>query len=335
MRMCRKFIAGFALLAGLSSIEAAVAQDVKLVAAHTGAPGTSVYVFFDTFAKEVEALSNGAVTVDVHPAGELGGDKELIEQIRIGTIDMGSAATSNMGGFTTAYLWTDLPYVFNSRESAAAVMADAGIAEVLAGQVEADAGTRVLGYIEVGGFRMLQNRARQLKVPADAVGLKFRVTASAVDVALIKAWGGLPTPVAWSETFTAVQQGVVDGLNLQPLWTEVNGFGEVIKYAVRNKAVMAFHVAQMGLNRWNSLADEQKVWVEAAIMKAVEAASISDKQSEKDYIEKLKQQGVHIYEPTEAEITLWREPALALWDEFKDKVNPELLDQVMAIQATK
>ncbi|MBW3097192.1 TRAP transporter substrate-binding protein [Pseudohoeflea coraliihabitans] len=325
----RRMAVSCVIVAGMSFANMANARPLTI--AHTGTEGNSVYTFFEVFTKEMEERTNGSLTGKVHPSGELGGDDQLLQQIGIGTIDVTSAATANMGSMTDAFLWTDLPYVFSSREHADEVFADNDIAEALEPKVEGSVGTKVLAYIQVGGFRMLQNTKRELKTPADAAGLKFRATASPIDIATIKAWGGLPTPVAWAETFTAVQQGVVDGLNLQPSWTFLTGFGQTIKFATRNKAVMAFHVAQMNLDLWNSLSPEEQEAVMSAAEVAQRAANEFDAQSEEEFITKLKEQGVSIYEPTEGELTAWRDAALPVWGELDGKVDPELLESVKSV----
>jgi TRAP-type transport system periplasmic protein len=238
-----KFVAVAASLAWTLAPTAGFAQ-TKLLIGNTGTPGNSVYVVFDEFAKRVEKYSNGSIKPEVHHSGELGGDDQLLQSLKLGTVDMASAATGNMGSMTKALLFADLPYIFGSRDAMEKVFSDPEISAKLASDIERDIGTKVLGYVQAGGYRMLENRRRALKTPADVKGLKFRTTASPLDVALIQAWGGLPSQVAWAETFTAVQQGVVDGLNLQPVWTALNGFGQVIKYATRNNAVMTLHCIQ-------------------------------------------------------------------------------------------
>ena len=318
-----------AVIAGMSIADTAMSRPLTI--AHTGTEGNSVYTFFEVFSKELEERTNGSLTGNVHPGGELGGDDQLLQQIGIGTIDVTSAATANLGAMTDAYLWTDLPYVFSSREHADKVFADPAIAQALGEKVEATVGSKVLAYVQVGGFRMLQNTKRELKTPADAQGLKFRATASPIDIATIKAWGGLPTPVAWAETFTSVQQGVVDGLNLQPSWTFLTGFGQAIKFATRNKAVMAFHVVQMNLDLFNSLSPaEQEAVMEAARI-AQKAANEFDAQSEAEFVAKLKDQGVAIYEPTDEELAQWRDAALPVWSEVEGKVEAGLLEKVKSV----
>ena len=324
--------AAFATLFAMMLWPAASIAQTKLLIAHTGTPGNSVYVVFDEFTKRVEKYSNGSIKPEVHHSGELGGDDQLLQSLKLGTVDVASAATGNMGSLTKALLFADLPYIFGSRDSMEKVFNDPEISKKLAADVERDIGTKVLGYVQVGGFRMLENRRRPLKVPADVKGLKFRTTASPLDVALIQAWGGLPSQVAWAETFTAVQQGVVDGLNLQPVWTSLNGFGQVIKYATRNQAVMTLHCIQMSKKAWDRLTPDQRQAVEKAMSEAIKVANKADADDESKYIDKLKAGGMAIYDPTPNELAEWRKAAMVVWDKHAGTMDQAVLKRAEALQ---
>jgi tripartite ATP-independent transporter DctP family solute receptor len=334
-------IAKFLLKSASVSVAAALAlalwpsigtAQTKLLIGHTGTPGNSVYVLFDEFAKRIDKYSNGTIKPEVHHSGELGGDDQLLQSLKLGTVDLASAATGNMGAMTKSLLWADLPYIFTSRASMEKVFSDPDISAKLAADIERDIGTKVLGYVQVGGYRMLENRRRALKVPADVKGIKFRTTASPLDVALIQAWGGLPSQVAWAETFTAVQQGVVDGLNLQPVWTSLNGFGQVIKYATRNNAVMTLHCVQMSKQAWDRLLPDQRAAVQKAMSEAIQVANKADAEDEAKYVDKLKTVGVAIYDPTPAELAEWRKTAMVVWDKHAGTMDQALLKRVESIQ---
>jgi len=304
----------------------------RLLIGHTGTPGNSVYVVFDEFAKRVVKYSGGKIKPEVHPSGELGGDDQLLQSLKLGTVDLASASTGNMGAMTKALLWADLPYILVSRAGMEKVFTDPQIAAKLSSEIERDVGTKVLGYLQAGGYRMLQNKRRPLKVPADAKGIKFRTTASPIDVALIQAWGGLPSQVAWSETFTAVQQGVVDGLNLQPVWTSLNGFGQVVKYATRNNAVMGLHCIQMNKKVWDSLSPDLQQAVQKAMSEAIEIGNKTDADDEAKYVKKLEAGGMVIYDPTPAELAQWRAAAMPVWDKMAGQMDPVLLKRVQEVQ---
>ena len=323
---------GFAAAFALALCPSTGAAQTRLLIGHTGTPGNSVYVVFDEFAKRVEKYSNGSIKPEVHHSGELGGDDQLLQSLKLGTVDVASAATGNMGSMTKSLLWADLPYIFRSRDGVEKAFSDPEISASLAADIERDIGTKVLGYVQVGGYRMLENRRRELKTPADVKGIKFRTTASPLDVALIQAWGGLPSQVAWAETFTAVQQGVVDGLNLQPVWTSLNGFGQVIKYATRNNAVMTLHCIQMSKQAWDRLNADQRQAVQKAMSEAIKIANKADAEDEAKYVDKLKSAGVAVYDPKPAELAEWRKTAMVVWDKHAGTMDQALLKRVESIQ---
>ena len=322
----------FAALVAICVTSGAAFAQTRLLIGNTGTPGNSVYVVFDEFAKRIEASSGGKIKPEVHHSGELGGDDQLLQSLRLGTVDMASASTGNMGAMTKALLWADLPYILVSRQGMEKVFNDPEISGALSQQIERDLGTKVLGYLQAGGYRMLQNKRRELKTPADAKGIKFRTTASPLDVALTQAWGGLPSQVAWAETFTAVQQGVVDGLNLQPVWTSLNGFGQVIKYATRNNALMGLHCIQISKKMWNQLTPELQQLVQKAMSEAIVVANKVDADDESKYVDKLKAGGMAIYDPTPKELAAWRDAAMPVWDKFAGQMDQKVLKRVVAVQ---
>ena len=303
----------------------------KLVVGHTGTEGNSVYVFFHELKEEVEKRSDGQIVLEVHDAGSLGGDQELVEGLRSGTVDMASAASSNMVPFAPDVLVLDLPYVFKSREGAHNAL-DGEVGQQLLDQISSSANTKALAFIDVGGFRLVANTKREVKVPADIVGLKLRTTSSETEVALTEAWGANATPVNWAETYTSVEQGVVDGLQLQPVWLALNGFGEVVKYATRAEALMAFHAVQMNKQQWQSLSPEQQEIITKSVEAARKTANKADKEGEDKYIKRLKDAEVEIYDPTDAEMNEWREPGRNTWSQFTDQIDQSVLDKIVSAQ---
>lgn len=304
----------------------------NFVVGHTGSgENHTVKIFFDEFKRIVEEKTEGQVKFELHGAGELGGDKQLVESLKIGTIDIASAASNNMASFTDAYLFGDLPYIYKSREGMHKVF-QGEIGKELGKQVEKEVGNKVLTYIDVGGFRLLCNTKRPLKTPSDTKGIKLRSTASPLSSALLKAWGASPTPVQWSETYSAVEQGVVDGLHLHPVWLSLNGFGEVVKYATEVKAASNVHVVQMSMNAWNSLSEDLQQKILDAAYEARDIANKADAENEAMFKKQLEEKGVEIYTPTEEEYNLWKEKGKAIWADFEDKFDQDFLQKVLEVQ---
>lgn len=163
------------------------------------------------FKQRVETLSKGKMTVDVVGGGSLGSAAELLEQVRKGSIQMSNAFTeANLSG-----IWKDLnmlgtPYAFRSAEQMMDVW-DSSFGQELDAKILEMTGARVAFIYPNGGLRNFTNSKREIKTPDDLKGLKIRVMDSPAHMAVIRALGGSPTPIAWTELYTALQTGVVDG----------------------------------------------------------------------------------------------------------------------------
>jgi tripartite ATP-independent transporter DctP family solute receptor len=323
-------VIGMALLstAGLSA-----AQET-LRAAHSSNPGQSVYIYWEELAKRVNEKAQGKLKIQVFPSGQLGADEQIIQAIKAGTVHMGSASNGNMGSTTDAYFWMDLPHVFQSRDSALRALNDNYVKSYLENKVRTDARAVVLGNIEVGGFRILANRKREIRVPADTKGMKFRSLPSPVDRALWEAWGATPSPLPWSETFVSLEQGVIDGVNLQPQALVGFKFDDVVKYGTMTNTLMAFHVALMNAQTWDKLTPEMRTIVSTAANESLQVANDADRRDEAGFVKRMEAKGIKFHRPTSAESKSWSDAARAIWPKFDDKINKELLNRVLSAQGS-
>ena len=278
----------------------------------------------------LQAKYNIEIPFQLHHSSELGSDVDQVEAVQNGFIDVTSNSYQNMGGFTKAWNWVNLPYSIVSREAAYRIYKSDLMAQAWAG-AEKDMGVKVLSQIDGGGFRLLSNSKRPLRMPADVQGLKFRVTQSPVDAAIVRAWGGNPTPIPWTETYTSIKQGVVDGMHVQPIWTFGFRFYEVLKYATEVGGAYSFDVAIMNRNTWNIFPKD----VQEAIMKAAEEAATQanrqDAEAEAQMLRNLKEKGMVVHTPTGDQMKLWRAAAAGVWEEFateKYGVTKAQLDRI-------
>ena len=317
------------LTLGLSGANTAHAETLRV--AHSSNPGQSVYIYWDELANRVNERAGGELELQVFPSGQLGGDEQILRGLGSGTIHMGSNASSNMSIVSDAYSWADLPYVFKSADGAQAAFNDPMVTEFIAGKMRAEANTVVLGHIEVGGFRVLINTKRQLKSPADVQGMKFRMLANPIDQALLASWGASPVPMSWSETFVSVEQGIADGLQLQPQAILGFGFDKMIRHGTYTDTLMTVHVAQINADTWDGLTDELKNIVQTASDEALEIANAADRADIERITSELSTR-IDFYVPTEDEFAQWRNAALGIWDDFTGDMNPEILARVQAVQ---
>ena len=321
--------AGFVAL-GITSVSTASAETLRV--AHSSNPGQSVYIYWDELAKRVNERAGGALELKVFPSGQLGGDEQVLRGMGSGTIHMGSNASSNMSIVSDAYSWGDLPYIFKSADGAQAAFNDPAVMAHIGKKMRTDANTVVLGHIEVGGFRVLINTKRQLKSPADVRGMKFRMLANPIDQALLASWGASPVPMPWSETFVSIEQGIADGLQLQPQAIRGFGFDKMIRHGTYTDTLMTVHVAQINADTWDALSDELKGIVQTASDEALEVANGADRAAIARLTEELKENNVELYKPTDEEFVQWRDAAMGIWDQFTGNMDADILARVQAVQ---
>ena len=301
MILSKKAIAAAAAgLVAVSFGSANLASAETLRVAHSSNPGQSVYIYWEELANRVNERAGGALELQVFPSGQLGGDEQILRGMGSGTIHMGSNASSNMSIVSDAYSWGDLPYVFKSADGAQAAFNDPMIQEYIAGKMRDEANTVVLGHIEVGGFRVLINTKRQLKSPGDVQGMKFRMLANPIDQALLSSWGASPVPMSWSETFVSIEQGIADGLQLQPQAILGFGFDKMIRHGTFTDTLMTVHVAQINADTWDGLSDELKEIVQTASDEALEIANAADRADIARITEELSSR-IEFYTPTDEE----------------------------------
>jgi len=179
------------------------------------------------FAQLVAEKSGGSIEVKVFPSSQLGGQKELIEGLVYGTVDMALVGTAVLGQFQPQVSVFDLPFLFKDREYAYKSLDSVGMD--IGKELEKN-GIKLLGYME-NGIRHLTNDIHEVVTPADMKGLKIRVMTNQIYIAMMKSLGASPTPMAFGELYSAMQQGVVDGQENPSahIWTK--RFFEVQKYA--------------------------------------------------------------------------------------------------------
>ncbi len=285
------------------------------------------------FAELVAAKSSGAIKVETHLGGSLYAERTALEAMVNGAIDFAGGSNANWAAFTNALIFMDLPYVFNDEASFRAVL-NGPVGAQIRERFE-KAGFKLLMMLDNGGFRDVVNTKRVIKLPSDLKGLKFRTTASPVEIAMFRHWGAIATAIDWAEVYNALGSGVVDGEFVMAPWLATAKHYEVLKHATENKAVIGIQTLAMMKAKFDALPpDAQKALVEAAR----EAEAYSNKEdaamveSSREHARKL---GVKTHVPSDEEMKVWRETGRQIWSQFDSKVDKALLQTVLDAQAKK
>ena len=231
------------------------------------------YLANKRFGEILAAKLPGKYTVQVYANAQLGDDVRATEAVRMGTLEMVTTSASPLTGLVPEFNVFDLPFIVPSEKAADAIF-DGPIGAKLAAALESK-GIKLLAYYE-NGFRQLTNSAHEVKSPADLKGLKIRTMQNPIHLEAFRAMGANPTPMPFSEVFTALQQKTIDGQEnpIPTIW--LSKFYEVQKYVTLTGHVYGPHIMLIGKKLWDSFpAGDQKIIAEAAQESAVYQRTIN------------------------------------------------------------
>ena len=292
------------------------------------AAGGTQWALGERFAKLVEAYTGGEITLALFPNGQLGSEQETVQNCRLGTLDFSVAAINNITPFSPSVGLFTLPYLILSVDEAV-LLTQGPIGEELVQNTIKAAGVRILGW-SYSGFRRLSNSKRPITKPADLKGLTIRVPKNAIMIDSYKSWGVSPTPMAWDEVFTALQQKVLDGQDTPLITQYVMKFYEVQKYITKIRYVFLLEPLVIS----EQLFQRQSPEVQKILMRAGKEAQEYCRQFLilfEDSIEnELKGKGLEILDPADSEKEWIEKATKEVWPKFyksvggKEKVDAAL-----------
>ncbi len=332
LRLLGKIVLMAGLAFGASYTDALAERPVTLRIGHPMAPGNNVTVGYEKFKELVEAKSNNKIRIRIHGNTQLGSDRVTTEAAQAGTLDMSSSSTPNLASFTKAYMVFDLPYITSSANQEKLYKAlDEGELGKYLNKVANDIGLETIMFAEYG-YRNFVATKKPMTGADSLAGMKIRTTDSPVEVAVATALGMNPAPVAWGETYTALQQGTVDGEgNTFSLLNDAK-HSEVLKHAMNSEHNYSMHVLLMNKKKWDALKPEQQKIIREA---AAEATAWQRKESvvlEKKAWDAFKELGITITMLSDEEKAKLKEKTKPVFDEFAKQVPAELVKLVQDTQ---
>ena len=293
------------------------------------AAGSAQHELGKKFVEELEARSGGNMTAELFLNGQLGSEQDTVMDAAMGTLDMSLLAINNITPFSPSVGVFTLPYVIQSLEEAEMLTQGEVGQELIANTIE-DAGVRILGWTYTG-FRVLTNSKQPVKSVEDLKGLVIRVPKNEIMIASYNAWGINPTPMAWSETFTALQQGVVDGQDNPYLTVHSMKFYEVQKYVTNIRYIFSIEPLVVSEQIFQGLsAEDQQVLVDAGNAATLHSAQFL-RDSEAAIKEDLIAKGMQIDDPLDGEAEWIKLATEQVWPQFYESIGgKEKLDAVLA-----
>ena len=286
-----------------------------------------VYLANKRFGEILAAKLPGKYTVQAYANAQLGDDVRATESVRMGTLEMVMTSSSPLTGLVPEFNVFDLPFIIPSEKAADAIF-DGPVGAKLAAALEAK-GLKLLAYYE-NGFRQLTNSRREVKSPADLKGLKIRTMQNPIHLEAFRAMGANPTPMPFSEVFTAMQQKTIDGQEnpIPTIW--LSKFYEVQKYITLTGHVYGPQIMLINKKLWDSFpAADRKVIAEAAQESAVYQRALNRKMN-REFVDNLRKAGTTVTELTPEQHKAFVDAVASVYATWEPKIGKALLNEFQA-----
>ena len=299
-------------------------QVFNLKLSHGLAEDHAVHIQLTSFAEEVKAASNGSINIEVVPNGTLGSEADNISQIQAGALDMAKVSASTLGNFKAEWNAMSVPYVFNDQEHYYNVM-DGEVAQELYAVTEAD-GFMGLTWLD-SGSRSFYTKQTPIRTPADLKGLKIRTMDSQMAIDMMTCLGGSATVMGYSDIYTGMQQGVIDGAENNV--TALRDHGDVTQYYCFDEHTRIPDIVVISTKVWNSMSAEQQQIMKDCAAKATEEYKTAWKEFEDEVLAAAEEKGVELI--YDVDLAAFQEACQSIYTDLQAE-QPEVYAYVERIQ---
>jgi len=315
------------VVAALAALFAGVAgAQTEIKFGHVGEPASLFSASAEEFAKRANAKLGVKAKVVVYGSSQLGGDKELLQKVKLGTVDIALPSTV-MSSEADLFGVFEMPYLVKDRAHMKRIENDV-FWKTLAPAAEAK-GLKILAVWE-NGYRHITNSKRPINTPADLQGIKLRVPEGKWRVKMFQAYGANPSPMKFSEVFTALQTGVMDGQ--ENPFTQIYSakFQEVQKFLSLTGHVYTPAYVTVGVKKWASLPADVRSTLEAVAKETQAFVYEKAAKDDDELLGKLKAGGMQVNTPNKDAFIAASKP---VYEEYSTEVNgaKEVIDRAIAL----
>ncbi|MGO4886733.1 TRAP transporter substrate-binding protein [Anaerobacillus sp. MEB173] len=278
------------------------------------------------FAEIVEKETNGSIKIQVYPNGVLGGDREVFEGLQLGFIEGTTISTGPVAQFAERFSVFDLPFLFPNVEVAYEFL-DGPMGQDILNDLN-DQGVVGLNYWE-NGFRHLTNNVREVTSVEDLKGLKIRTLENSLHIDIWRQLGANPTPMAFTELFAGLQQGVVDGQENPAGNVTTSNFFEVQNYITKTNHIYNASVFMISAEFWDTLSADEKEIMTKASEEAKEYQRKLNQEEDMLAFELLSAEGMTITELTEEEQQRFFDQVQPIYEKYSVQLGEEFVDELI------
>ena len=265
-------------------------KTLNLKLGHNLAEDHAVHIQLTSFVEQVKTKTGGTVNIQIIPNGTLGSESDMISQIQAGALDMAKVSASTLGNFSEKYNAFSVPYVFDDQAHYYGYM-DSDSAKSVFESTD-DQGFRGLTWLD-SGSRSFYTKATAIRTPADLKGLKIRTMDSQMAIDMMTCLGGSATVMGYSDIYTGMQQGVIDGAENNV--TALRDHGDVTQYYCFDEHTRIPDIVVISSNVWNQMSDAQKTAVAECAKAATDEYKTAWKAFEDEVLDKaVNENGVEL-----------------------------------------
>ena len=277
--------------------------------------------------EDLKEISGGKMQMEIYPNSQLGTERECLELLQFGSLDMTKVSAGIMENFAPKMKIFGLPFLFRDKEHSFNVL-DGPIGKQLLNEGE-QYWLKGLGYYDAGS-RSFYTKERSINTPEDLAGLKIRVMESVTAMDMVRSLGSSPTPISWGELYTSLQQGVVDGAENNPPSFYLSRHYEVCKYYSLDEHTMLPDVLIIGTKIWNRLSKQEQKWLQKAVDNSVIYQRKLWEKAEIEALTEVQKAGVIVTRPDK---TPFAKKVEVIYERYKS--DKEIYSLIKQIRNTK
>jgi tripartite ATP-independent transporter DctP family solute receptor len=318
----------FAISAVLSAgLAFAASAETVIKIGHGAAESFHMHRALLKFEELVETGSNGEIDVQIFPSSQMGPDREMIEGVQTGVLEMAIPPSSFFAGWDPAFAVIELPYMYASKDIAFDVL-DGAAGDGMLARVE-NQGLVGLGWLELG-VRNVTNNVRPIASPQDLEGVKLRTMKVPAHVATFESLGANPTPMNFGEVYSALQQGVIDGQENPLAIITSQRFYEVQKYLSTTSHVFAVYMPVVSKPFFDSLSAEHQQLIRASMARARAHQAELVAAEDASQLDEIRSAGVEVLELTAEQRQAFADQTESVRLQYRDEVGAEAYDAWVA-----
>lgn len=276
------------------------------------------------FKEIIEEKSDGQFEVEIYNGGTLvSSDEEIVEALKNGTLDLSTSSAYGTANTTdvSALKLFDMPMLFDDRDQFYGLL-DGEYGENIKKEIDEKTNLQTLGFIDLGSYGIL-NGKKSVEKPEDLKGLKIRTSAADLHLDTLSAMGANPTPMSYSEVFTGLQQGTIDGVSTTTPLIYGDRFYEVSENMTLTNHVLLPHVLMVNDDFYAKLSDDQKTIFDEAVADYIEYARELVIEAEEEAVKGMKDEGVNVVELSDEQREAFKKSVEPVLEKHKSDVGEE------------